>query len=346
VSETVLVSTCGQGIMWSSTKGERWWRLDLWQDIEYDAIVRCVTAHPTQPATIFAGYDKGICVSEDAGVNWRRLSTPMDGWQVWQIAVDRNNPERIYAGSGAPSPARVMKSMDGGSSWTMLSPELPEFCLGVHKPRVVTLTLDPIEGNEVWFGVEESGLFRSRDDGESWERVDDPNGGVQNSDIHSIVILEGPPKTHIVVVVNAVHVSHDDGATWKSFDAREAFGLRYSRIAQAQPGSNHVFLGVGDGTPGTTTKIWRSRDLGESWEEISLSESANSCTWAFAAHPSDPDKLFFGTKFGNLYRSEDGGASWKQEWRVFSEITDIAWLPVAAEPPDKSRYHHGPEPIE
>ena len=102
MSETVLVSTCGQGIMWSSTKGEKWWRLDLWQDIEYDAIVRCVTAHPTQPSTIFAGYDNGICVSEDAGVNWRHLSTPMDGWQVWQIAVDRNNPQRIYAGSGAP----------------------------------------------------------------------------------------------------------------------------------------------------------------------------------------------------------------------------------------------------
>ena len=85
---------------------------------------------------------------------------------------------------------------------------------------------------------------------------------MQNSDIHSIVILEGPPKTHIVVVVNAVHVSYDDGATWKSFDAAEAFGLRYSRIAQVQPGSNHVFLRVGDGTPGTTTKIWRSHDLG------------------------------------------------------------------------------------
>ena len=62
---------------------------------------------------------------------------------------------------------------------------------------------------------------------------------MQNSDIHSIVILEGPPKTHIVVVVNAVHVSHDDGATWKSFDAAEAFGLRYSRYragsARLQP---------------------------------------------------------------------------------------------------------------
>ena len=347
MSETVLVATCGQGIMWSSNQGERWRRLDLWQDIEYDAIVRCVTPHPTDPSTVFAGYENGIAVSEDAGVNWRHMSSAMDGWHVWQIAIDRNDPRRIYAGSGAPSRARVMKSMDGGSSWTLLSPEFSEFCKGVHKPRVVTLTLDPLDSHEVWFGVEESGCFRSRDDGESWERVDDPHaGGVENADIHSVVILPGPPKTHIVVVVNAVHVSHDDGATWKSFDAREAFGLRYSRIAQVQPGSNHVFLGVGDGTPGTTTRIWRSSDLGETWESIVLNQHANSCAWAFASHPADPDKLFFGTKFGNLYRSEDGGRSWQRESREFSEITDIAWLPVTAEPPDPARFHQGPEPIE
>lgn len=346
MSETVLVATCGQGIMWSSNRGERWRRLDLWQDIEYDAIVRTVTAHPENPSTVFAGYDNGIAMSDDGGVNWRHVQTPMDGWHVWQIAVDRNNPQRIYAGSGAPSRARIMKSMDGGASWTLLSPEFPEFCKGVHKPRVVTLTLDPIDSGEVWFGVEESGCFRSRDDGETWERVDDPDGGVQNSDIHSIVILEGPPKTHIVVVVNAVHVSHDDGATWKTFDARRDFGLRYSRIALAQPGSGDVLLGVGDGTPGTTTRLWRSRDLGDSWEPIELNDPPNSCTWAFAAHPANPDKLFFGTKFGNLYRSEDGGASWLLEPRSFSEITDIAWLPMAAEPPDPARFHQGPEPIE
>lgn len=346
MDETILVATCGQGIMWSSDGGDRWRRLDLWQPIEYDAIVRCIAADPMQPSRLLAGYDDGLAVSRDAGVNWTRIDSVLAGQHVWQITFDPKTPSRVYAGTGAPSAARLARSTDGGESWSLLAPEFPEYCRGVHRPRVVTLAVDPVDTHEVWFGVEEGGVFRSRDGGDSWKRVDGPQLAIQNSDAHSIVILEGPPKTHIVVVVDAVHVSHDDGQSWHTMHSAQTLGLRYTRIAQARPASNEVFLAVGDSTPGKTTRLFRSADLGRSWDPVDLPVEANSCAWAFGVHPADPQRLFFGTKFGDLYRSDDAGRSFRKEWRGFSEITDIAWVPVKAEPPPTERYHQGPEPLE
>ena len=38
-TQTILVATCGQGIMRSADQGESWTRLPIYQDIEYDDIV-------------------------------------------------------------------------------------------------------------------------------------------------------------------------------------------------------------------------------------------------------------------------------------------------------------------
>ena len=333
MQETVLVATAGQGILRSSDRGQTWRRLDIEQDIEFDAVVRCVVPHPDNPATIYAGTETGLCVSEDAGVTWKQVETAMNGYHIWQLVIDARNPQRMFAGTGAPSRALMFRSMDGGANWEQLPPELPEFCMGVNRPRIVTIALDPNDASEVWFGVEETGAFRSRDNGDTWERVDGKDGGIGNSDIHSILILAGPPKTHMVLVVTELYVSKDDGETWKGFNARDAFGLRYSRVIANQAGSNTVYLGVGDGTPGTTTRVLRSQDLGDSWDNLPLPIAANSCTWAFATHPADPNRVFFGTKYGHLYSTDNGGDSWRREWREFSEITDLAWVPVQAGEP-------------
>ena len=42
-------------------------------------------------------------------------------------------------------------------------------------------------------------------------------------------------------------------------------------------------------------------------------------------------KVFAGTKYGDFYRSTDGGRSWVKEWREFSEITAVAWTPFVAD---------------
>ncbi|WP_327589703.1 hypothetical protein OHA25_23825 [Nonomuraea sp. NBC_00507] len=334
---TILVATAGQGVLSSADDGRTWYRIPPGQEVEFDAVVRCLAVHPADPQVIYAGADVGLVRSDDTGVTWHRVDSPMNGMHIWALAIDPDDPDRILAGTGAPSRAAVFRTTDAGKSWDRLPPEIPEFCAGVNRPRILTVTWDHVDSGGAWFGVEEGGLWRTRDRGYTWQRVDGTPAslpdGVTNSDIHSIVVLAGPPKTIVVAVVNALFVSQDDGRTWTRQDTRRKYGIYYTRLVMPIPGTDDLLLGIGDATPGTMTKILYSTDLAQTWTEADLDTPANSTVWAFGTHPADPSTVFAGTKYGHLLRSTDAGRTWTKEWREFPEITDVAWTPAVAAGP-------------
>ncbi|MGW2570001.1 WD40/YVTN/BNR-like repeat-containing protein [Streptomyces sp. NPDC001537] len=335
---TVLVATAGQGVLRSSDDGATWYRLGLGQALEFDAVVRCLAVHPEQPNVVYAGADVGLVRSDDAGVTWHRVDSPMNDQTIWSLAIDPNDADFVIAGTGAPSRAAVFRTADAGAHWDRLPPQIPEFCAGVSKPRVLTATVDRYDPKNLWFGIEEGGLWRSRDRGDNWDRIDGTPAslpdGVTNSDIHCVLVLQGPPKTIVCVVVNALFVSQDDGRTWTRTDTRKEWGIYYTRLVKQIPGTNELLLGIGDATPGTLTRIFRSTDLAQTWQEASLDVPANSTVWAFGVHPADARVAFAGTKYGHLFRSTDAGRTWVKEWREFSEITDVAWTPAVAATPE------------
>ncbi|AEA60168.1 WD40/YVTN/BNR-like repeat-containing protein [Burkholderia gladioli] len=335
MTATVLVATAGQGILRSNDNGGTWHRLGLKEPIEFDGIVRALAVDPANPARIYAGADAGLCISDDGGAHWHRPDNLLNGQTVWSIAVDPVRPNVLYAGTGAPSRAFIYKSTDAGLSWTKLPPDIPEFCDGVNRPRLLTICIDPARSDDVWFGVEEGGAWRSRDAGETWTRIDGPATAIRNSDIHGIHVLpafDGQPKTVIVLTVNAVHVSEDDGATWDAKLSRDRFdGLYYTRaVVQLPKPGGDLLLAVGDGTPGSRTRIYRSTDRGYAWNEMALATQPNSTFWALGVHAAQPDLVYAGTKYGHLFRSNDGGRNWEKEWRDFSEITAVVWTPHEA----------------
>ncbi|MEO8057012.1 MAG: glycosyl hydrolase [Burkholderiales bacterium] len=332
---TIMVATAGQGIVRSNDNGKTWHRLGLTEAIEFDGVVRSLAVDPTRPERVYAGADCGICISDDGGAHWRLATGAITGMTVWSIAIDPNDASVIYAGTGAPSRSALFKSTDSGETWLRLPPEMPEFCSGVNRPRMLTICVDPDDSQQVWFGVEEGGAWRSRDAGQSFTRVDDARGAIRNSDIHAISILprrDGSPKTTLVLTVNAVYVSEDDGQTWNGKLSKDRFdGLYYTRTVMPVPGADGALvMAVGDGTPGYKTRLYRSTDRGYQWSETELGEAPNSTFWALGSHAADPSRLYAGTKYGDLFHSLDGGRSWQKEWREFSEITAVAWTPVAA----------------
>jgi photosystem II stability/assembly factor-like uncharacterized protein len=339
---TVLVATAGQGVLRSSDDGATWHRIPLDQGLEFDAVVRALAVHPARPERVFAGADAGLGRSDDAGTHWTRLDTPFNDQQVWSIAIDENDPDSMVVGTGAPSRAAVYRTTDGGVTWDLLPPRLPEHCAGVSKPRILTAVYDHVDAGSVWFGVEEGGLWRSRDRGDTWDRVDgtprERPHGVTNSDVHCVLVLDGPPKTLVCAVVNALFVSQDDGESWTRTDTRATWGIYYTRLVARLPGTNTLLLGIGDGTPGTRTRIFRSDDLATTWSEAAMDVPANSTVWAFGTHAADPQLVFAGTKYGHLFRSVDGGRSFAKQWREFPEITDVAWTPAVA--PAPAAAHH------
>ena len=74
---TVLVGTVGQGIMRSPDGGETWQRLSVNQGMYQNPMVRVMASHPMSPDVVYAGTEKGLFKSDDAGQNWRHVDSPL-----------------------------------------------------------------------------------------------------------------------------------------------------------------------------------------------------------------------------------------------------------------------------
>jgi photosystem II stability/assembly factor-like uncharacterized protein len=324
---TILVGTVGQGVLRSADGGESWSRVGVGQGMHSDCIVRCLAAHPRQPEVILAGTDLGLYRTDDAGGHWRRLDTPMNGRAVWALAIDDANPEMMLAGTGTPTPPVIYQTADGGETWQPRSAEFAEDCPAVGVPRPTAIAIDPTDRRTVWLGIEVDGVRRSRDGGATWDRAGAP---ITNPDVHNIVVAAGPPKKILVLVNDDVWVSDDDGLSWDTVGVRQIFPWHYPRGVAVRPDDPRVvFVTVGDSTPGRTGAVMRTCDAGKTWESLPLPGQPNSAMWTITVSRQDPDLVIAGSRYGYLYRSDDGGDSWVRFWREFSEISSIAWVPAA-----------------
>lgn len=322
----VLVGTVGQGIMRSADGGETWQRVGINQGIHSDALVRTLASNSRQPEIVYAGTDKGLYRSEDAGQKWQLIDSPLSNYCVWNLAIDSADPRVMFAGTGTPTPATIFRSTNGGRSWEQRPVDVAEECPAVGIPRVTGIAIDPANHQNIWVGLEVDGVRRSTDGGDTWTSI---NGAIPNPDVHNVAVAAGPPKTVMVVVNNDVFTSIDDGATWKPIRVREVFPFTYPRGIMVQPDNPQVvFLTIGDTTPGRIGTVMRSKDTGKTWESLSLPVQPNTAMWVVNIQPFDPNIVYAGSRYGYLYRSDDGGDSWRKLWREFSEISSVLWVPT------------------
>lgn len=322
----LYVGTIGEGLFRSTDGGATFVRACDGTFVECH--VRALAVDPRAPQTLYMGSELGLFRSTDGALNWVQVESPVNGRQVWSVLLLPSDPDVILVGT---CPSRLFRSEDGGRTWEEPAVRILQDCPRIMHTRVTTLLADPTEPQTVWAGVEIDGLFRSRDAGRTWQPV---GRGLSSRDIHGLAIVpgDGRPKRMLASTNNDLNLSADGGETWQPLNIGRSLPWSYCRGMAQQCGRPEViFLGNGDAPPGTAGVIVRSTDAGATWQTPPMPGRANSTIWNFATHPTDPRLVYASSVSGEIYRSEDGGASWEKLAREFGEVRALAWTPSLME---------------
>jgi photosystem II stability/assembly factor-like uncharacterized protein len=280
-----------------------------------------LVAHPTQPQTVYAGGDTGLFVSRNGGAQWERIGTQGDLPTIWSLAIDPVDPAILFAGT---RPAGVYRSLDGGQRWEKLAVDIAREC-SIGTPFVTALAVDPDDHRIVWAGVEIDGVFRSMDGGDTWT---DLKNGMYDLDVHAMTIAATRPKRLFVSTARDMFMSDDLGDTWQVLDIKDKWPLPYARGMAVKPDDPRMlFAGCGETTTGEKGYVLRTTDYGQRWEVMPLPSPANATLWGLATHSADANRIVAFTLFGEVYVSEDAGASWRKITRDFGEIRTAVWVP-------------------
>lgn len=315
-----------QAVWFSEDEGISWNRLLTPTGGFYNE-ARCwaVHTHPDRPGDVLAGTDQGLYRYTSKEKRFDYVPSPMDDLHILQIAQDPRDPNFIVCGT---RPGEIFISEDNGLNWTRSNLNASAECWFINTSRVTSIHFDPIDESTIWISIEIDGIFRSQDRGKSWERLVD---GLVDCDTHDLVFIDGDGGRTLLCSSEAgMHKSFDNGRSWVFIEIPVA-PWPYFRSLKARADENGViFASVGDKPSGETGVLLISRDFGETWKDLPLPEPVNSTIWSIATNPADPDLIFFATIFGQIYRSQNGGANWEKMVRELGEIRMIAWAPNSA----------------
>jgi photosystem II stability/assembly factor-like uncharacterized protein len=167
---------------------------------------------PQQPVTLYAA-GLGISKSIDEGATWALLPGVSTSQVVFDLALSPSSPSILYATIGGQPGDQVIRSLDGGATWTDVTRDLPQF--------LVSLAVDPRASTTV-YGVyyPQTGgsqqIYRTTDGGGSWSLLDLPFIGPVDRSILSAVSTSPSGSVYVGVWFDNAYESRDGGGSWEA----------------------------------------------------------------------------------------------------------------------------------
>lgn len=248
-----------------------------------------------QTGTFYIGLPMGgVWKTTSAGETWYPIfDSVKEASSVGALAVAPSNPDIIYvgmgdliAGGGIAEGNGVYKSTDAGKTWQHLgldeTKQIPSMLVDPKNPDLVLIAAQ----GDVHKKSETRGVYRSTDGGRSWTKtlyVDDTTGA------QKIAWADDHPEIMLATTV------------------------RHYNPAPTGPARFIAPGGGGGPNAPTQTHLFKSTDEGLTWTEIKgggLPRLAGRTSVAIANN-TNAQRMFLIQNSG-LYRSDDGGTSWRQ----------------------------------
>jgi photosystem II stability/assembly factor-like uncharacterized protein len=120
--------------------------------------VTSIQVDPFEPDTVYAATLAGLFKTTDGAKSWVRIAETLSDQMIIAMMLDRSKKGVIYiAGRDG-----VHRSGDGGMTWSTLNN-------GFTSTNVRSIAQSATDPEVFYAGTNGSGLYRSKDAGESWE---------------------------------------------------------------------------------------------------------------------------------------------------------------------------------
>jgi photosystem II stability/assembly factor-like uncharacterized protein len=325
-----MLDAFGGGLYESHDQGKTWTAV---QDIK-DAGVRALAAAPSNPSEFVAGTLHGVMLSTDAGKTWSRISDPnnLEMQGITAVAVDPEDPNLIYAGT-AHLP---WKTPDGGKTWESIHSGM------IDDSDVFSIYINPESPADVLASAC-SGIYSSPNKGDSWRKL----AGIPNTSRRTHVIREDPSRRGIIYAgtTTGLFKSVNAGVNWKTLTNTQVNALAFDPL---QPNTLYLAMeyeGLGKSVNGgeaiqianngfvdrqisslttsgkklvaietqvgETTGIFISVDAGETWSQVREPRGLGGVHLRSIVGSPIEDRILLAAGQRQLYKSIDGGTSWR-----------------------------------
>src|SRR5215469_8468710 len=332
-ANTNLVFTGDDGGMWTSIDGGARWTHQV--NLPVSQFYH-VSVDNNDPYRVYGGLqDNSTWVAESSypgGVTNSRWENVYGGDGFWAF-IDPADPDYLYAESQGGEIGRVNRHTLEGRN-IKPQPQYKEKKLRYNWNTPIHMS--PNEKGTIYLGAQF--LFRSRDHGQSWERIspdlttNDPekqkqeeSGGItvdnSSAEMHtSIYAISESPKNGQLIWVGTddgnLQITRDGAKTWTNLVGNVPALPKFSWVSTVEASrfdertayatfDRHTF---GDMQP----YAYKTTDYGKTWTPLPVQESGvRGYGHVIKEDTVDPNLLFLGTEFG-LWISTDGGQRWAQ----------------------------------
>ena len=327
-NDNVWYVAVGSGGVWKTENSGTTWSPIFDDQASYST--GCITIDPNDPARIWVGsgenvggrhvgYGDGVYLSPDSGATWKNMGLK-NSEHISKIVVHPNNSDVVWVASQGPlwkkgGERGVYKTTNGGKNWKrvlgnsewtgatdlMIDPNDPQILYAATWDRHRTVAA-------YMGGGPGSGIHRSTDGGETWEKL---SNGLPKSNMGKIGLALSPQKSNVIYAAieldrtqGGVYRSEDGGSSWSKMSDTVSGGTgpHYYQELYASP---HKF----DRLYLMNVRVLTSEDGGKSFTQLK-EEKKHSDNHALIFKKDDPNYLMIGTDAG-IYESFDLAQNWR-----------------------------------
>ncbi|CRK84628.1 hypothetical protein [Neobacillus massiliamazoniensis] len=283
--------------------------------------------------TVYVGAaNGGVWSSINDGTTWKPLTDDQVTLATGSVAVDPNNPNTVYVGTGEQhfsADSRygrgILKSTDSGKSWTTLGSDVFG---GYHIGKVA---VDPNDSSKVWVAAD-NGLYQSIDAGQTWNKMWSAQG--KPTDVY--IVKNNPGVIYMSVAGSGIYKSTNGGknftllgqGTLPNYNTNPLMYNASLAVVEGATGQQDtIYSSYSDGN-GNLMGMFKSTDSGVTWDRLTNVPQYFDSNYSYygdydAQHPSgqgwydnviavdptNPQHIIAGGI--TLIESLDGGTSWK-----------------------------------